>query len=62
MIALVALAVQRLCMRPQSAAGAACCASAVMDTPANVREAKVPLFGINFSFARTYARHPPTKS
>jgi hypothetical protein len=33
-----------------------------MDTPANVREAKVPLFAINFSFAQTYARHPPTKS
>jgi hypothetical protein len=34
-----------------------------MDTPvASVREAKVPLFGINFSFARIYTRHPGAKS
>jgi hypothetical protein len=62
MTAVVALAVATM-QEAQSAAGADRYASPVMDTPAaNVRDAKVPLFTINFDSARIYARHPRAKS
>ena len=60
MIALVTPAVQRPYIR--LIAGSVRRASAAMDTLANIREPKVALLGLNFSFAGIYLRHPRAKS
>jgi hypothetical protein len=63
MIAFVALAVQRLCMRLNLLPDRLAVRARQWTPPAaNVREAKLPAFGIDFNFARIFARHPREKS